>query len=63
MRRHIAELEAIARGSIDRVAFWTPAGSGEWRCAAALERRGLIQREASRGGHAYSFRLREDDRA
>lgn len=50
MRRHLAELAAIGRE-----AAWGPESSGEWRCAEALERRGLLQRNVSRGSRPFSL--------
>jgi hypothetical protein len=39
MRRHLREL-----ADIGPEAAWGPASVGEWRCAEALERRGLVTR-------------------
>lgn len=51
MRRHLRELASYGRD-----AGWGPESPGEWRCAEALERRGLLRRNVSRGaGRPFSF--------
>lgn len=44
MRRHLRELAELGPE-----AGWGPQSSGEWRCAEGLERRGLLDRNVSRG--------------
>jgi hypothetical protein len=50
MRRHLRELAEIGPE-----AAWGPESSGEWRCAEALERRGLLQRNVSRGSRPFAL--------
>lgn len=42
-RRHLSELKEIAARNHGE-AYWYPNSAGEWRCAEALSRRGLLER-------------------
>jgi hypothetical protein len=53
MKRHLTELV--------RAPFWTPATSGEWSCARAMARRGLVRHVPSSGFPPYE--LTEEGRA
>jgi hypothetical protein len=52
-KRHLLELLTIyeSRGS----AAWGPESPGEWSCARALERKGLLSRNVSRGHLPYTL--------
>lgn len=50
MERHLRELAALGPE-----AGWGPVNAGEWRCAEALERRGLLRRNVSQGMRPFSF--------
>lgn len=51
MRRHLAELASVANSHGE--AGWHPETPGEWRCAEALVRRGLLSRQAKRGEQPF----------
>ena len=50
MERNLRELAEYGRE-----AGWGPESSGEWRCAEALARRGLLKRNVSEGYKPFSF--------
>ena len=50
MKRHLREL-----ADIGPEAGWGPGSPGEWRCAEALARRGLLKRNASKNYKAFSI--------
>lgn len=54
MRSNLAELAQIADTNYGE-ASWGPESPGEWRCAEALERRGLLRRNVSRGRRPFSL--------
>jgi len=47
MKRHLLELRSAP--------FWSPANSGEWACARALHRRGLLISHPGRGSQPYEL--------
>jgi len=51
MRRHLSELVEIANAHGE--AFWHPESAGEWRCAEAMVRRGLLSRQVERGKQPF----------
>jgi len=53
MRRHLSELAGVANP--DGEAFWRPENAGEWRCAEAMERRGLLSRQIKRGQQPFAL--------
>lgn len=54
MRSHLTALAAIAEGNYGE-AYWWPETSGEWRCAEALVRRGLLRSNPNRGQQPFAL--------
>lgn len=50
MRRHLLEMAALGDG-----AGWGPQTAGEWQVARALERRGLLKTNVTRGWMPYGI--------
>jgi hypothetical protein len=55
MKRHLIELVEAP--------YWNPASAGEWACARALERRGLVDCEIAFGRLTYVLNKRGQVRA
>ena len=52
MRKHLSELASVAKNG---EAFWRPETAGEWRCAEAMKRRGLLARQIKRGQQPFAL--------